>query len=460
VSQTAFNGGMAPPWLLWLVVLSLLALPTQPQPTRAPTPVPTRAPVTDDTLSAFPPTPKPSGISAKPTFAQTSAPTHFQYFNKMQDISGKLLGTTMVLSSCMHECSTAVCPQTVDTITGCYHGKYLVVGDSLHHNVQIWQRFTSDQVTSTTTFSSSSSSAASASLLDQYRVYSPVMQPGTTIPQTFNWTSSISQTNYDLVRNRTHNGGIAIFLERGGKSFQADILAIGRPLETDRSLAHHKQGAVNIYQYLKYSPTAAANGFVWTQKLLPPTNIVAGVVGDLYMGSAVAMGNKVLAAGTNNQYVFMYRYQPVAPITFSFEASLCACGNPACNSVPGGNKSSNTIAMPQSGNSVVIACSGSASTTNSAGSPNGGSVMVYTYMGKAATGASAPWTLQQNLQVGAACKSLSSLPGYECVLPLSLRSSLASLASLASLPFSSPLISFSLSLFLFLSSGRASWARQ
>ena len=371
----------------------------------------------------------------------------------MQDISGKLLGTTMVLSSCMHECSTAVCPQTVDTITGCYHGKYLVVGDSLHHNVQIWQRFTSDQGTS-----------SSASLLDQYRVYSPVMQPGTTIPQTFNWTSSISQTNYDLVRNRTHNGGIAIFIERGGKSFQADILAIGRPLETDRSLAHHKQGAVNIYQYLKYSPTAAASGFVWTQKLLPPANIVAGVVGDLFMGSAVAMGNKVLAAGTNNQYVFMYRYQPVAPITFRHEASLCACGNPACNNVPGGNKSSNTIAMPQSGNSVVIACSGSASTTNSAGSPNGGSVMVYTYKGKAATGTSAPWTLQQNLQVGAACKSLSSLPGYECVLPLSLLSLLFS-SLLSSSPLSSHLLlslplSLSPSLPLSLSSGRASWVRQ
>ena len=395
---------MAPSWLLW-VVLSLLASPTHPLPSFSPTP--TTSTGTDDTTLSPVPSPNPSGISAKPTFVQTSSPTHFQYFNKLQDISGKLLGTTMVLSSCMPECSTAGCPQTLITNTGCYHGKYLVLGDSLHHNVQIWQRFTPDQETSaTSTSSSSSSTSTSASVLGQYRVYSPVMQPGTPMPQTFNWTTSISQDNYGLVRNRTSNGGIAIFLERGGAKYQADILAIGRPLETGSSQPRHKRGAVNIYQYMKYSDTAAARGFVWTQKLVPPTS----VAGDLYMGSAVAMGNKVLAAGTNNQYVFMYRYQPVVPLTFAFEAALCACGNSACNSGQEGNRSSNTIAMPQNGNSVVIACSGSASATNTAGTPNGGSVMVYTYAGK---GASSPWALQQNLQVGAQCTSLSSLKGYE-----------------------------------------------
>ena len=130
--------------------------------------------------SPAPTTPVPSTSVTMPGTFPTPMPTQpitpstqYQYFDKLQDIDGKQLGTLTYLSNCPHECSLAVCPKVSNS--DCKHGQYLLLGYASIGKVVVYQRNTN---------------SAFNDAMGQ--TYIPMVTSGTNQAQALNWTCSVS----------------------------------------------------------------------------------------------------------------------------------------------------------------------------------------------------------------------------------------------------------------------------
>lgn len=329
------------------------------------------------------PTPRPTDATATPSAEAISSPTPVPQpllFNKMQNIDGKLLGTQLYLSNCLCSADDAVCGDNYVGIDGCTYGRYLVIGDASKSKIVVYQRDPNDI---------------------HAKMFFPILQPGVSgsnMIQELNWTCA---TGSSLQVNLTRQGAVAMHIDRGantaaGPSSWGDILAIGSPL------IDSTQGVVNIYRYFD------ALGFVWMQRIIPKKFDVKQSDHSLSIGSGIAMGDKVLAIGSDDRYVFIYRYMPFSSgWSYVFDTSFCVCGCDP-NAVTGNvTVPCNVIAVPQDGSMVVVADMTPAYGTTVV---SVGSLYVYS---STVTGDTASWTVQQSLSIDSStCASLAGLSNY------------------------------------------------
>ena len=191
----------------------------------------------------------------------------------------------------------------------------------------------------------------------------------------------------------TRQGAVAMYLDRGPDvTAVGDYIAVGSPGESIR-------GAVNLYKNV-------GGSFTWFQKILfkPPTKTLA-------IGAGLAMGNRLLAVGSANQYVYIYRFLMSTTTSptwqYTLEASLCVCGCSSAQQAASSTSFSNatypcnSFVMPQDGSLLAIADVGAPQIGGTAGSvPNAGGVYIYT---PTLTGTTATWSNSQYLEVAQVC---------------------------------------------------------
>lgn len=375
-------------WLLVLVASAAISLPPSQAPTFGTDDAAQRSPMPTAPGSFTRPT---RSLAPTPTAAITPSPTAFQYFDKVQSFDGKFLGTKVYLSDCMNDCQGKVCDEI--HASGCRDGRYLVVGDGLLGKVVVYKR---PQIEV-----SSTGDAIDHQMEGQD--YIPINSPGTATQQQLNWTCS---TGDHLQVNVTVQGGVAMFIDRDpdvlsvgarhSPRITGDILAIGAPGN------NFGKGEVNVYAY-----STITHSFEYIQRIVPSAPKEGWAPNPdpikLNIGNAVAMGNKVLALGSADKYVFVYEYTRgiSGAYKYSLVSRLYACiQNPSAQNV---TAPCNTIAVPQDGTKLFVASpyfnlpGQSASSTDSA---NAGKLYVYTQ--PTAGGA---WTKSQSLDVASECSA-------------------------------------------------------
>jgi len=236
--------------------------------------------------------------------------------------------------------------------------------------------------------------------------YIPVNSPGSNSQQLLNWTCA---DNDKLTVNLTLQGAVAMFIERDTSDKQlppTDLLAIGSPADNG------PRGAVNIYTY-----STITHSFDWTQSILPPNPFVPPAANNpipvrLSIGSGLGMGNKVLAVGSDDHYVFVYRYAYSIQLKrwkYFKDTVLCACN---CENFVANGKATSpctTIAMPQDASRLIVTEVGSAANGVAAGKANAGVLKIYRSSAfpfkSDSSAASNTWSNAQTLSVSDVCSA-------------------------------------------------------